>query len=131
MNNFKRPGLLTFGIVLTVLHALMMMAVFVFVLLTVMGVATVGMVEAPSSEMLPIGIVFSLGGFVIGFFVLFYAAVLWVCYSSWGGSRLGLALLIGLSGLGLINSGPISAVIGVLTIIGCVQAWERSPKFAS
>ena len=39
--------------------------------------------------------------------------------------------LIALSVLGLINSGPISAIIGVLTIVGAVQALERSPQSAA
>ena len=128
MNHFERPALLTFGIVLSALHALFVLACLGLAVLAMTGAAGVGVASAGPQEWAPLALAFSLGGAVIGLFMLFYAGVLWVCHASWHGSRTALAALIGLSVLGAMTSGPLSALISVLTVIGCIQAWERAER---
>ncbi|MCP5045090.1 MAG: hypothetical protein GY944_29010, partial [bacterium] len=43
-------------------------------------------------------------------------------WGTWNGSRGWTIALIVFSALGLINAGPMSVLVGVVTIIGCVQA---------
>jgi len=56
--------------------------------------------------------------------VLFYAVQLFICWSAWSGNRLGIALLIAMSIVGIVFSGGLSVPIGILTIVGCVQYLE-------
>jgi len=121
----ERPGLLTFGIVLNVLHALLCLGVATLIGVLGAGALGAGMLAAGADELLPLAVLGTLGGVIFALVLAFYSLVLAVCYGAWKGQRFALWALIVLSILGMVNSGPISVVIGVLTILGAWIALDR------
>jgi hypothetical protein len=69
-----------------------------------------------------------MGGGVLGGFCccvgLYQLAVLVVCLAAWSGARLAIYALIGVSALLVLNA-PLGTLVGILTIVGCVQELER------
>lgn len=121
MQAFDRPGLFTFGIVVTVLHALFCLAVTTFALFGVALGAGVATVVFP-----PMGFLVGAGGFLfVGLFWAFYAAVLWVTWRAWEGSRPWIWALIVGTFIGMVNTGPVNLLIGILTLVGSFQALDR------
>lgn len=119
-----RPALLTFGIIVNTVHAGLVMLGSGIALLGMMGGFGVSLVALPFVGGSPATIAFGFGALVSGLYVAFYATVLYVCAKCWRGSRGALWVLIGLSVIGLANTGFISAVIAVLTIVGALQYLE-------
>lgn len=121
MQDFDRPGLFTFGIVVTVLHALLCLAVTTLALFGVALGAGAATLAFP-----PMGLLVGAGGFLfVGVFWVFYAAVLWVAWQAWEGSRPWIWALIVGTFIGMVNTGPISLMIGILTLVGSFQALDR------
>lgn len=120
----ERPPLFQIGILLTTLHAALKLMILSFVSLALLIGIPIGMANADSDGVVALGFV---GAFALGFVVLFallYLATIVVAYLAWKRSRPAIWVLIGLSALAA-TSFPFGTVVGVLTIVGCVQALER------
>ena len=74
---------------------------------------------------LGIGLVYSLGCFVVGLFTLFQLLTLYAGWKAWEMDKTWIWVLIVLSALSMLNSGMLTMVSGVVTIVGGVQALER------
>ena len=120
-----RPELLSAGLILSAVHAALAAALSLLAGVLALGVS----VTALDGALGPVpATVMSLGAlFVVGM-VCFYGLVILVCWRAWHGSRAWLWGAVFLSAIGLVNTGPISAVISVLTIIGALQWLERMPR---
>lgn len=119
MNPRSRPTLLSLGIVLHAIHAGLMLLVAALGALVSTGLLGAEALGASSLEV-P-GIAFVLGSAVAAGFGIFYVAVLWVCSLAWDGSRGGVIALLVLSVLGILNTGALSGLVGLITILGAVQ----------
>lgn len=117
-----RATLLAAGIVLQALHAVL--AAFLYLLggLLAAGMLGVSLLELSVFQMWPFSVLAALGATLFFVAVGFQALMLYTCWRAWQGERTWLWILIGLSALGLLNTGPVSAVVGVLTIVG---AWQQ------
>ena len=113
-----RPTMLSIGILLNALQAVGLLAVVTVIAVTVLAGATL---TGPFIALWPFSFLMSLGVFFMALFASFYALILYACWSSWKGSRGWTWALVILSGIGLVNSGPISIAIGLCTIIGGLQ----------
>ena len=126
MNLPPRPGHLTAGLVLTAIHAVLMFGLLTLAMAAMgvggFAVASAGEPVFPLSILVSLGVAFCVAG------VLFYCAVLCVCWKASEGSRPWLWALVVLACIGLVNTGPISVVINVLTIVGAVQWLDQIPK---
>ena len=76
-------------------------------------------------EPLGVGLIFSLGCFVVGLFFLFQILTLYASWRAWKMEKTWIWVLLILSALSMLNSGMLTTATGVVTIIGCVQALER------
>jgi hypothetical protein len=119
-----RSTLLAVGIVLQALNAVL--AAFIYLLggLLAAGVLGVSLAELSLFQLWPFSMIAALGALLFFVAVGFQALMLYTCWRAWEGDRTWLWVLIGLSVLGLVNTGPISVVVGVVTIIGAWQAIE-------
>ena len=110
-----RPALLTFGIIINAVHAgLVILGSGIALLGMLFGVGA-SLVALPFVGGSPATLAFGFGALVSGLYVAFYATVLYVCAKCWRGSRGATWVLIGLSVIGLANTGFISALIDSLT----------------
>ncbi len=116
-----RPTLLTIGLVLNVLHAGLVLVISGLVLLGMLGGFGISLATVPFVGGLFGSMAFGIGALVAGLYVAFYATVLYVCAKCWSGSRGATWALILLSVMGLMNTGFLSALVAVLTIVGAVQ----------
>lgn len=122
MNATSRPTLLSFGIVLSALWASFVLVLVALGAIVGLGAGGVAALSANAEAMLPLGFAFGIGALVISGMALYYFAVLLACLRAWQGSRGWTIALIVFSMLGLLNAGPVSVVVGVMTIVGCAQA---------
>ena len=122
--SLERPAALSVGIILSVVtSALSLFCVFGGAgLLGIFGGAA--MLEEGVGP-LGIGIIYSLGCFIIGLFVIFQLLTLFAGWKAWEMDKTWIWVLLILSALTMINSGMLTVVTGVVTIVGCVQALER------
>ena len=122
--DLERPAALSVGIIMSVVtSALSLFCVFGGAgLLGIFGGAA--MLEE-GVDPLGIGIIYSLGCFIIGLFVVFQLLTLFAGWKAWDMDKTWIWVLLILSALTMINSGMLTMVTGVVTIVGCVQALER------
>jgi len=122
--DLERPAALSVGIIMSVVtSALSLFCVFGGAgLLGIFGGAA--MLEE-GVDPLGIGIIYSLGCFIIGLFVVFQLLTLFAGWKAWEMDKTWIWVLLILSALTMINSGMLTMVTGVVTIVGCVQALER------
>ena len=93
----------------------------IFVLTSLgLGVGALASVEEAFGLFMASGIV----GVVGLAFIAFYAVQLFICWSAWNGNRMGIALLIAMSVIGIFFSGGLSVPLGILTIVGGIQYLE-------
>lgn len=120
----ERPTTLSVGIILSVItSALSLFCIFgLSGLLGVIGGAA--MLEEGMAP-LGIGVIYGLGCFVIGLFVIFQLLTLYAGWRAWAMDKAWIWVLLILSALSMLNSGMLTLAVGVVTIIGCVQALER------
>ena len=128
MSRPERPPLLVAGILLTGLHASLMATLWLVLSAATLGLSGFAAVSMDPSLVFPVSLVAGLGLALLLGLALFYLVVILACFRSWSGSRPWLWALIAVSALGLINTGPISLVINVLTIVGAVQWLEALPR---
>ena len=130
MGSYERPGLLTFGIFMTGLHAFICLIGLAFAGLVAMGTLSAAAFQFSGGAWLPLTVVGSIGGAVVVLLALFYGFCLMICWKAWHGSRPWIWALIVVTVLGLVSTGPISALIGIATLVGAIQALERLPQSA-
>lgn len=119
-----RPTLLSIGIVLHALHAGLMLLLAVLGTLVSLGLHGTEALGVFQFEV-P-GFAFVIGSAVAAAVGIFYLAILWVCSLAWDGSRGGVIALLVLSVLGLVNTGFVSGLVGLITIFGAVQHLSES-----
>ena len=122
--NIERPAALSVGILLSA--ATSALALFcIFGGATFLGIfGGVAMVEE-GVEPLGLGIVYSLGCFFVGLFTLFQLLTLYAGWRAWEMDKTWIWVLVVLSAPSMLNSGMLTMISGVVTIVGCVQALER------
>ena len=122
--NQERPAALSVGIIMSVAtSALSLFCIFGGAgLLGIFG--GVAMLEE-GVDPLGVGIIYSLGCFIVGLFVAFQLLTLFAGWKAWEMDKTWIWVLLILSALTMINSGMLTMVTGVVTIVGCVQALER------
>ncbi len=121
----NRPGLLTFGIICSAIHAILALAVVAFLTLGSVVVGGIGAAASVGEGLAALPVIGGLLGLGMIFLLplgLFYLVVLASCWGSWHGERGWLWAFTVFSFLGLINTGPISLVIGLCAIIGALMA---------
>ncbi|HIF41395.1 MAG TPA: hypothetical protein EYQ74_09885 [Planctomycetes bacterium] len=118
----NRPTLLSIGIICNALHALLLLLVLAILSMAVLGVGAFAGLSGPMSSLPIAGLIATMGMLLIVPVFLFYLLVLASCWGSWNGERGWTWTLIILSVLGLMNSGPLSIVIGLCAVIGGLQA---------
>ena len=119
----NRPTLLSIGIVCNTIHALFALLVLAFVGMALTGLsvfATLGEMMAGLPFIGPA--LMTLGMLIIIPLFLAYLIMLGACWGSWNGERGWTWTLVILSGIFLVNTGPLSVIIGLCTIIGGLQA---------
>ena len=65
--------------------------------------------------------------FVLGALALLKLVSLYACKRAWERSRTWLIVLMILAGMWVFSSGPVGILVAGLTIVGGIQALERSP----
>ena len=122
--NLERPAALSVGIILSVVtSALSLFCVFGGA--GILGIFGGAAMLEEGVDPLGIGIIYSLGCFIIGLFVIFQLLTLFAGWKAWEMDKTWIWVLLILSALTMINSGMLTMVTGVVTIVGCVQALER------
>ncbi len=122
--NQERPAALSVGIIMSVAtSALSLFCIFGGAgLLGIFG--GVAMLEE-GVDPLGVGIIYSLGCFIVGLFVVFQLLTLFAGWKAWEMDKTWIWVLLVVSALSMLNSGMLTMATGVVTIIGCVQALER------
>ena len=122
--NQERPAALSVGIIMSVAtSALSLFCIFGGAgLLGIFG--GVAMLEE-GVDPLGVGIIYSLGCFIVGLFVVFQLLTLFAGWKAWEMDKTWIWVLLVVSALSMINSGMLTMVTGVVTIVGCVQALEH------
>jgi len=122
--NQERPAALSVGIIMSVAtSALSLFCIFGGAgLLGIFG--GVAMLEE-GVDPLGVGIIYSLGCFIVGLFVAFQLLTLFAGWKAWEMDKTWIWVLLVVSALSMINSGMLTMVTGVVTIVGCVQALEH------
>ncbi len=122
--NQERPAALSVGIIMSVAtSALSLFCIFGGAgLLGLFG--GVAMLEE-GVDPLGVGIIYSLGCFIVGLFVAFQLLTLFAGWKAWEMDKTWIWVLLVVSALSMINSGMLTMVTGVVTIVGCVQALEH------
>lgn len=126
MNHPTRPGLLSFGIVLTGIYVSVILMLLVLAGIVGLGFGGFAFAQAMTGEgageVLPFGLALGAGTLVVACLFAYYLMVLLACIRAWDGSRSWTIALIVFACLGLLNAGPISVIVNVMTIVGAVQA---------
>ena len=118
----NRPTLLSIGIICNALHALLVLFVLSIAALAILGTSIFAGISDIASGLPLAGFLTGMGMLFIVPFSLFYLLVLASCWGSWNGERGWIWTLVVLSVLGLVNSVPLSVVIGLCAVIGGLQA---------
>jgi hypothetical protein len=118
----NRPTLLSIGIIGNALQALLILFLLAIGVLTLLGATVFAGISDVASGLPLFGFITGMGMLLIAPFFLFYLLVLASCWGSWNGERGWTWTLVVLSVLGLVNSGPLSVVIGLCAVIGGLQA---------
>ena len=126
LTRVERPTLLTVGIILMAAKSAMMLLFTGIAAVAVPFIFGIGALESHGDEFIPILFVGGLAEFIVFILLMLQFIGLLACYKSWQGSRGWTILLMVLSGLSLIDANIFGVVIGAVTIIGGVQALERS-----
>ena len=120
----ERPTTLSVGIILSAITSCMAL----FCILSVGGVAGIGI----SLALLEGGLHYLFGGLIAGAGLLllmslfvFQLLTLYASWRAWEMSKAWIWALLLLSAFSIVNSGMLTTVTGVVTIVGCVQALER------
>ena len=120
----ERPVTLSVGIIMSVFTSCL-------TFLCILGVSGVlgfaggaAMIEE-GMEPVGMGLIYSLGCFIVGLFFVFQLLTLYASWRAWGMNQAWIWVLLILSALSMLNSGMLTLATGVVTIIGCVQALER------
>ena len=128
MTEDKRTGpstLLQVGLILTALKAAFYIALCMFggALLALFG--GIGATEAQGEDAIAVVVLVGLGEVALLFVALLQVAVLLVCAMAWRSTKpLWLWALVALSAIGFLHGDCFSVVIGVIAIIGAVQALD-------
>ncbi|HJO27710.1 MAG: hypothetical protein CMK00_06385 [Planctomycetes bacterium] len=123
------PGALQAGLILTALKSVFYIFLCTFggALLALFGI--VGASEARGDDAVAVVVLAGLGEVALLFIGLLQVVVLAVCAMAWRTCKpFWLWSLIGLSALGFLHGDCFSVVIGVVTIVGAVQALDRSGR---
>jgi len=118
----KRPTLLSIGIICNALHAVLLLLVLAIMALAILGTGVFAGLSGALNSLPVAGMVAGMGMLLVVPFFLFYLLVLASCWGSWNGERGWTWTLVILSVLGLMNSGPLSVIIGLCAVIGGLQA---------
>ena len=118
----NRPTLLSIGIICNALHALLFLLVLAIAALAVLGAGAFAGLSGALDSLPLAGVVTGMGMLLIVPFLLFYLLFLASCWGSWNGERGWTWTFVILCVLGLVNSGPLSVVIGLCAVIGGLQA---------
>ncbi len=124
-HDFRRPTLLSIGIVLTATYSAVVLLLAAIGGLIGVGVGGFAVVGATADQLLPVGLAASAVALVLLGILLVHGVTLVACLRAWHGSRRWTIALIGLASLGLVSAGPLGIAFHVLTIIGCVQSLEH------
>ena len=122
--NIERPPALSVGIILSVVTSTLSLFC-VFGGAGILGIFGGAAMLEEGVDPLGIGIIYSLGCFIIGIFVIFQLLTLFAGWKAWEMNKTWVWVLLILSALTMINSGMLTMITGVVTIVGCVQALER------
>jgi len=120
----ERPTLLTVGVALTALASVFKMCLGTFGVAFFELIMVGGMADSHGDDWAG----FFAGGAAAAllgcFFLLLWAAELLICFKALSMKRFWLWALIVVSALSL-GSFPIGTTVGAITLVGCVQAFER------
>jgi len=122
--NLERPTMLSVGIIMSVITS----GLSIFCIFSVSGfLGLFGGAVMFEEGMAPLGIglIYSLGCFILGLFVGFQLLMLYAGWRAWNMNTTWIWVLLILSALSMLNSGMLTLATGVVTIVGCVQALER------
>ncbi|MDE0913667.1 MAG: hypothetical protein OSB57_00645 [Planctomycetota bacterium] len=118
----KRPILLSIGIICNALHALLFLLGLSIATTAILGAGVFTGLSGFLHSLPMAGFITGMGMLIIVPFFLFYLLCLAACWGSWNGERGWTWTLVVLSVLGLVNSGPLSLIIGLCAVIGGLQA---------
>lgn len=118
----ERPLLLTLGLVLQALSAVL--ATFLYSLggLVAAGVLGISLAEVAFLQVWPLSQLAGLGALAFGFAAGFHIFLLYTCWRAWEGERTWLWALIAASLCGLASTGLVSMAAGLVTVLG---AWQQ------
>ena len=123
----SRPTAFVIGALVTAFFDVFgLIAVTGIFVLTSLGLGVGGMASA-TEEAFGLFMASGIVGFVGLVGILFFTAQLLITWLAWNGNRAGIALLIGMSILGILVSGGLSVPLGILTIVGSIQ-WLEALK---
>ena len=121
----ERPTMFTVGALLTAGQAvLVIFGLGIVFLASTLGLS-IGALAAEGEAWIPLAAIG--GGVAIFLAVLLFVnlALLYVCWRAWRGEDGWTIALMVLSGFHALAGGPVAAVVGVITLVGCVQWRER------
>ena len=118
----ERPTMLAIGIALQALHAVLGAFLYGLGGLIVGGVLGVSLTDVAIFQVWPLSLLAAAGAALFAFAVGFFLFVLYTCWRAWEGDRPWLWVLIVVSLLGLLSTGPLSVIVGAMTLVG---AWQH------
>jgi hypothetical protein len=124
----ERPQLLTWGILLMAAKSAFFLLLLTIGMVAVPVVFGIGAVEARGDDAVPIVLVGMLAEFVVFLLAALQLFSLYACRKAWDRSRTWLIILMVLAGLSVFDSSIVGIIIAGMTIIGGVQALERSKE---
>ena len=122
--NTQRPVVLSAGILLTALLTSCYLAL--TFLAGIVGLGAGGYALAQGEDTLGLGLLMGAGAVAFLGWTLLLLLLLYACARAWNGSRGWTTVLLIVSVLGLLNPGPISLPIQVLTIVGAALALNQA-----
>ena len=126
-----RPTMFTVGVALTAAQAvLVILLVGAGFLASTLGLS-IGAFAAEGEAWIPLAAIG--GGLALLFAALLFVnvALLYVCWRAWEGSSGWIIALMVLSGFHALAGGPFAAIVGVVTLVGCVQLREQLERDSS
>ncbi len=122
----ERPQILTWGIILMAAKSAVYLLLLTIGLVGVPIIFGIGAAESRGDEAVAVVLIGLLAEFTLFIFVLLQLFGLYACKRTWELSRTWLIVLMVLAGISALDSGPIGLAIAGLTIVGGIQAMERS-----